>query len=131
MGGRKDESEEVNKLFKFILGTDVKIKDNFNSTEESVFVNLINKIEQSNILEDKIFWEGGIDLIQITEPLWFVIENLFKLLYGREDTELIMWYLFERTDTEGNVNPVIDENDKEFILETPRDLWSYIKHKIK
>lgn len=121
------DEDDIKNLFTNILGSKVTIKDNIASTEESVFVTFINRLEESRILEDKIFEMGDIDLTRITDPLWFVIENQFKFLYGVEASELIIWYLYERTDLDGRINPIIDENEKEFILETPKDLWSYIK----
>ena len=112
MSGEFEDEDDIKNLFTNILGSKVTIKDNIASTEESVFVNFINRLEESRILEDKIFEIGDIDLTRITDPLWFVIENQFKFLYGVEASELIIWYLYERTDLDGRINPIIDENEK-------------------
>ena len=62
----------------------------------------------------------------------FVLENTFKLLYGIEATDLILWYIYDRFDSEGKLIPIPDE-EEELILKTTSDLWDYIKtnYKIK
>jgi hypothetical protein len=127
-----EDVDGIKNLFKQILGTEVIIKDNLDSTEETVFTVLVNKLEESQLIENKLFNEGGVELNQITDPLWFVLENTFKLLYGIEATDLILWYIYDRFDSEGKLIPIPDE-EEELILKTTSDLWDYIKtnYKIK
>jgi len=120
---------DIKKLFTSILGSDVTIKDNIDSTEESVFVTFIKKIEESRMLEEKIVDDWGIDLTRIIDPLWYVIEHTFNFLYGKDATDLIMWYIYDRFDPDGKVIDLEDEDGKKFNLKTPNDLWSYIKYR--
>jgi hypothetical protein len=57
-----------------------------------------------------------------------VIENTFKLLYGQEATNLILWYIYERYDGDGEII-AYDGGGEDYIFKTPQDLWSYIKFK--
>jgi hypothetical protein len=127
-----DENKDIKKLFDTILNSNVTIKDTLDSTEETVFTTFITKMEESYIVETKVYDESGIELTQITDPLWFVLENTFKLLYGIEATDLILWYIYDRFDSEGKLIPIPDE-EEELILKTTSDLWDYIKtnYKIK
>ena len=55
------------------------------------------------------------------------MENSFRFLYGEEATELIMWYVFNRIDENGEIEHLQDEDGKEYILDTPQKLWKQIK----
>lgn len=123
------EDKNINQLFKLILGTDVKIKDNIDSSEEIVFQSFINKLENSIKLEEETFELSGMDLTRITGELWFVIENMIKMLYGQESASTIQWYLWERFNPDGTIISLEGPDGKDYKLETPKDLWSYIKYK--
>lgn len=130
MSGDFKDSGAIRELFKTILGSDVTIKDNLKGTEETVFCLFISKLDESRIKEDMIFDEAGIDLKKVTDPLWLVIENMMRMLYGEEATEMIMWYLFERFDSNGKLLELFDEvTKKKYKIKTPKDLFAFIKHR--
>lgn len=122
-------SDDVKKLFRHILGSEITIRDNIDATEAGVFNLFITKLEESYNKENKVFEEGGIELGKITDPMWFVIENSFKFLYGEEAAQLIFWYIFDRFNPDGSIVPLEDEQGKKYIFKTPDDLWSYINHR--
>ena len=78
MKDKIDGEEELNELFKSILGTNVKVKDNIKVTEQLLFVNTIQKLENSHKLEESLFGDYGISISQITDPLWEIIGNDFN-----------------------------------------------------
>jgi hypothetical protein len=121
-----EEIKHVKKLFDTVLGADTVIKDNIKATESTIFEILIQKADDSLNLEDKL-GEMDISITKITDPLWFVIENQFKLIYGEEATEIIMWYLIERLDENGSVMALEDEEGNQTILNEPIDLWKYLQ----
>jgi hypothetical protein len=119
--------DDMKTLFTNILGSEVTIKDNISGVEENIFITFIQKIEDSQLVENKLFEEGGIELSRVTDPLWFVIENSFKFLYGEEATDLILWYIYDRFSPDGEIIELEDESGKTSILKNPKDLWSYIQ----
>jgi hypothetical protein len=128
-----EELEEINNikiLFDKVLGANTTVKDNIKSTESTVFEILIQKADDSLDIEDKLFEIADISIEKITDPLWFIIENQFKLIYGEEATELIMWYLMERFDDDYNIIPLEDEEGNKIILNKPIDLWNYLQKTI-
>ena len=125
-----EEIKHIKKLFDTVLGADTIVKDNIKATESTVFEILIQKADDSLNLEDKLGEIAGIDITKITDSLWFVIENQFKLIYGEEATELIMWYLMERLDEDNNVIALEDEEENKIILNKPIDLWNYLQKTI-
>jgi hypothetical protein len=128
-----EELEEINNikiLFDKVLGANTTVKDNIKATESTVFEILIQKADDSLNIEDKLFEIADISIEKITDPLWFIIENQFKLIYGEEAAELIMWYLMERFDDDYNIIPLEDEEGNKIILNKPIDLWNYLQKTI-
>lgn len=121
--------DDIKDLFNQILGSEVIIKDNIDATEEGVFVVFIKKLEEAYNIENQLFDVGGLELAKVTDPLWFVLENAFKFLYGEEAADLVWWYIFDRFNPDGSVVPLEDENGKEYIFKDAKDLWSYIKYR--
>ena len=121
-----EEIKYIKKVFDTVLGANTIVKDNIKATESTIFEILIQKAYDSLNLEDKL-GEMDIDITKITDPLWFVIENQFKLIYGEEATEIIMWYLMERLDEDNNVMALEDEDENKIILNKPIDLWKYLQ----
>ena len=120
--------DDIQGLFARVLGSEVEVKDNIGPEDESIFITFIKNLEKSSHIEDMVFDASDISISKITDPLWFIIENAFKLLYGQEATNLIFWYIYERYDVKGEI--IAYEGDgKDYIFKTPQDLWSYIKFK--
>lgn len=125
-----EEMKDIKGLFENVLGANTTVKDNIKSTESTVFEILIQKADDSLDIEDKLFEIADISIEKITDPLWFIIENQFKLIYGEEAAELIMWYLMERFDDDYNIIPLEDEEGNKIILNKPIDLWNYLQKTI-
>jgi hypothetical protein len=121
--------KDIKGLFKKVLGSEVTVKDNIQVTEESVFCLFVEKLEQSHKLEMKLIDVAELDCNKVTDPLWLVIENLLKFVYGEEAANIIMWYIYDRFNPDGSIVPLEDEKGKTYLLSTPKDLWSYIKYR--
>jgi hypothetical protein len=121
--------DDVKKLFKKILGSEVIVNDSIDVTEEIIFVVFIQRLEEAFETENKLYEIGGIELGQVTEPLWFVLEHTFKLLYGEEATNLIWWYIFDRIGENDEITPFTDEDGKEYTFQNAKELWMYINYR--
>lgn len=129
MGELFEGEDNIRNLFKRMLGKDIKIKDNLKSTEEDIFILFVEMLDKAKIKEDDLL-EIGLDLHPIVDPLWIVIENLLKLQFGPDTTELIMWYLYDRLGPDDKLIPIVDEiTGKEFKFKTPKDLFKYLKYR--
>ena len=98
--------------------------------EKEVFIENISILEEILQRSDKLFNGYSIDLYMYEEPFLQIIENLFLLKYGEIVSEIVFWYLYDRQDDDGNIYPLVfEEEDKEpvdIILKTPTDLWKFI-----
>ena len=121
--------DDVKKLFKKILGSEVIVNDSMDVTEEIIFVVFIQRLEEAFETENKLYEIGGIELGQVTEPLWFVLEHTFKLLYGEEATNLIWWYIFDRIGENDEITPFTDEDGKEYTFQNTKEVWMYINYR--
>ena len=129
MSGVFEGMNDVKNLFKEILGSDVIVSDSMDITEEIIFVVFIQKLEEAFETENQLYEMGGIELGQITEHLWFVLESAFKLLYGPDATSLIWWYIFDRIEKDGEILPFTDEDGKEYIFKDAKELWMYVNYR--
>jgi len=127
MGELFEGEDDIRDLFKQMLGSDIIIKDNIKESEEKLFILFVEQLEKAKDLEDKVV-EIGLDVHPLVDPLWIVIENMLKLQFGLDTTNLIMYYLYDRIGPDGKIIPLVEEgSDKKFILKDPKDLFSYIK----
>lgn len=129
MGEIFDGEDNIRSLFKRMLGSNIIIKDNLKSTEESVFCIFVQILEEAKKNED-IILESGVDVHSLVDPLWIIIENLMKMEYGTDTTEAIMWYLYDRIGPDGKIIPMMDENTKKsFKFKEPKDLFHFLKYR--
>tara|TARA_R110001592_G_scaffold84611_1_gene250080 strand:- start:3034 stop:3432 length:399 start_codon:yes stop_codon:yes gene_type:complete len=128
MGELFDGEEDIRNLFKRMLGNNIEIKDNLKSTEESVFVLFIEMLEKAK-LKEELLLEAGLNIHEIVDPLWVVIENLLKLQFGPDSTELTMWYLYDRFGPDDKIIDLIDSKGKKVKLKNPKDLFKYLKYR--
>ena len=121
-----NEAEDMKNLFEKILGSEVTIKDDIDNTEEKVFTILIKRLEEQVRVETEVYKLSGLELVKVTEGLWFVVETTLKLLYGELPTEAIMWYiLYRKRDEEDEI--VFHDGEQEIKINTIKRLWKYVK----
>jgi hypothetical protein len=127
MGEIFEGEDDIRNLFKKMLGSDIIIKDNIGENEEKLFIMLVEQLEKAKKLEDKTI-SLGLEFKPIVDPLWVVIESMLKLQFGLGTYEMVMLYLYERFGPDGKLIPLVDEETgKKYLLNTPKDLFDYIK----
>ncbi len=124
-----EDKDDLNNLFKEILGSDVTIKDNLVVNDETVFCLIVNKLDNAHRDDEALFELSGIDLTKSKGELWLVIETLLKLYYGESSFDIIMWWILDRFNPDGKVVPWEDENGKTYSIITAKDLYYFIKHR--
>ena len=112
-----------------LIGKGVEIKEKTLSPkkqDEQFFLKLIDVLcvisERSLMAEDL-----GISLFAYDLGYMEVIENLLAKTYGEIPSSVILWYVFEKTSEHGEECSIIDENDIEHLIKTPRQLYKFIK----
>jgi hypothetical protein len=96
-------------------------------TQKEIFINTIPLLEHIINRGSMLFADYGIDLAKHDEPFFQIIDSLIYLHFGKEAGELIMFYIYERTNPDGTINPLIDDDDKIVPLDRIEDLWELVK----
>ena len=125
---RKEDLENLHLFFKKIIGGEVEFVDKKIESNEDIFVDLLDKLEQSIETQNLIFMHGEISVEKIVEPLWYVLESFMMLNWGEEGYGLVMWYLFDRWDEEGNVIEWEDLDGKTYKIDSKKELWKFIEY---
>ena len=93
---------------------------------KELFITIINAIEQIVARQNMMYMELQLDFAKYDEPFLDTIDALIILYFGKEGADLIGWYLWERLNPDGTINPVLDEYGNEITINTPAELWSVL-----
>ena len=105
--------------------------------EEKAFVEIIEKLKQLVSKADRVAQQTGIILFDHDEEFFVLIEFLLDQLYGRENSEIIMWWVYYKSHDLKDIKlEFLDEEDKELNngfkdIDTIQDLFKIIKGKKK
>jgi exoribonuclease II len=105
--------------------------------EEKAFVEIIEKLKQLVSKADRVAQQTGIILFDHDEEFFVLIEFLLDQLYGRENSEIIMWWVYYKSHDLKNIEvEFLDEEDEELNnefkdIDTIQDLFKIIKGKKK
>ena len=111
------------------MGKGVEISENPKSSkkqEEKFFLELIEtlcQIEASSAVVNTI----GINLLKYEEMHLKVISMLAEKHFGEIKTSIIMWWVFESISPDGEIYPLMDENDIKHVIKTPLQLYKFLK----
>jgi hypothetical protein len=102
------------------------------ASEKEMFVDLVNLFDECNKRTEALEQTFLLGISTYEEPLFIVIENLLIMHYGEWKAEIVLWWVYDRYDEEGNLLPIElnfqDENKQEnVIVETVEQLWDLIK----
>ena len=122
----EEEKENIKSLFDTILDADTDVYENVNVYKKH-FISIVTNLERGAFGEKQFEKKNEQDLDAIVDPLWFSIEIMLTHLYGNQVGALILWYVFDRIDTDNNIVPYIDEHNNTNLFDTPEDLWEYVK----
>ena len=99
---------------------------------KKTFVKLVDTFDQLVQRTYSIEEEVGIIMEKYEEPFFILIESLFYLNYEDWKAELVMWYVYDRWDDEGELSPlnitdIEAGTEEEIIIKTPGELYDLLK----
>ena len=112
-----------------LIGKGINIQENQKSTklkEKQFFIDLLAELCQMEA-KSQIMSSSGINVMEYEEGYLKVINALLKKHFGEAKTQIIMWWVFESINPEGEVSALVDENKKEHIINTPQELYKFLK----
>ena len=122
-------SEEKFKNLSDLMGKNVKATESEKSKkkrEEKFFVELMEVLCQIEAYS-KVAETLGINLTNYENNHFQAIEMLLEKIYGEFATTVTIWWIFESLKPNGGVYPLIDENGVKHVINTPLQLYKFIK----
>ena len=131
----EEHTQGIKTSIESIIGSDTVLKRK-KKTEDDInkesFEKLIQTIEEVQVRSTLLHAEFKLDLFDYEEKFYEVIDRLFNIHFGREASEIIFFYVYERMNPDGTVNHLADVEGNPIPLESPSDLWAlanYLKEK--
>ena len=93
---------------------------------KEMFVNIVTGIQVLSSRSNLAYNDLHIDFSTFEEPYLQVIDTLILMKFGKEVSELISFYLWERENPDGTLNFPLDENDQPIPLNDLNDLWAIV-----
>jgi hypothetical protein len=122
-------AQGVKQTLETMIGTDLSLKRKKKSEHDlnrDMFEKIIIALEKANIRTAIIGTEFDLDLSKYDESFYEVIDNLVMMLFGKQASEVIFFYVYERMNPDGSINELRDMNDNPVILNNPTDLWELV-----
>jgi hypothetical protein len=113
-----------------IIGVDTFLKRKKKSEEDIQrvrFETIIQTLEEVEVRGMILENDLNIDFSSYDEKFYLVIDSLFNLHFGKEASELIFFYLYDRMNPDGTMNEVMDSDENVIPLSTPSELWELVK----
>jgi hypothetical protein len=89
-----------------------------------VFTEVLNRLRKQSDKQD-VLYELDIDLINYSDDYTSIINILLEVYYGKEGTDWIYWYLYER-DPVGTIDQATT-NDGKPICYDVKSLWEEVE----
>ena len=112
-----------------LIGKGINIQENKKSEklkEKQFFFDIISELCQMEA-KSQIMSSSGINVLEFEDGYLKVINALLEKHFGEAKTQIIMWWVFESINPEGEVSALVDENKKEHIINTPQELYKFLK----
>lgn len=122
--------DDAKKSIDLILGSDTTLtrrKKTQHDVTRELFNKIIISLEQANTRSFLLGSDFNLDLTKYDDVFYEAIDNLITLHFGKESSELIFFYLYDRIDPEGNMQSLVDPDGNEILLQNPDDLWMLLQ----
>ena len=122
-------SENKIKTIADLAGQNVEVKESEKSIkrkEEKYFIDLVTNLCAMEAYSNNAL-NLGINLSVYDDMYIQIIGALLDKVYNPLQRNIILWWVFESLSPEGEVYPLLDENNKKHIINTPLQLYKFIK----
>jgi len=122
------ENEKFKNLSE-LIGKHSQVKENPKSVqkkEEQFFLDFVEnlcQIEAVNAVLDTV----GVHVSKYDTPYIRSMRMIMERYYGELKTEIILWWVFESITPEGDIYPLLDEDNKKHVIKAPLQLFKFIK----
>ena len=115
------------------FGKNVNIKSKKKKvlSEKEILIDIIILLEEC-FVRSSLLEQNNLNIMNYEESFYIMIENLLYLKYGEHKTDIILWWVYDRFDEEGELKPIKliskeDSSEKEITIQTAEQLWDFLK----
>lgn len=102
-------------------------RKNDSEKKRELFFQIIHSMEEMNVRQNILFADLSLDFSSYDEMFFKVIDQLLLLHFGKKAANLIDFYLYQRINPDGTMNPVYSENGDELFINDAYQLWDLIQ----
>ena len=127
---QKEYIEKLQEQINQIIGAQSTLKRRKKTNEDTqreIFISTISLLTHIVNRGPVMFADYGLDMAKYDEPFFQIIDSFIFMHFGKEAGELVSFYVYERTNPDGTINPIYDEDDNPIPLERIEDLWELVK----
>src|SRR5258708_5287501 len=128
-----NNKNEINKIIEAtnnILNAKTQIKRRQKSQasqNKQLFISIIQELELTVDRENALLVAFGLEYGNYDDLFYSIIDKLMQLKFGKENSELIFFYLYERKNPDGSINTIKNSRSKEELtLNNIGDLWNFL-----
>ena len=121
--------EEKLKKISELWGSKIIVEENPKSAkkkDERFFMTLTEQLCQMEAIT-ALLSSVGVTLDNQENPIYKSLKILMNAYYGEMKTAIILWWVFDSLSPDGDVYPLVDEEGKKHIINTPTQLFKFIK----
>jgi hypothetical protein len=120
-----DIKKAVDQLLK-INSTVKRKKKAYIDKQKDLFIGIITALHAVQTRTALSQAELKLDFSSYDEMFLQIIDSLILLHFGKEGYELISWYLYEKTNPDGTVNELQDDDESIVPSDTAEDIWNIL-----
>ena len=112
-----------------LLGTTTTVrrkKRTISDRKKEMFVSIITLMEETIVRSNLAYQELQIDLFKYEDKYIQIIDMLMFMNFGEDAIDVVSFYLYDRMNDDGTINPMYNPAGQEIILETPYQLWDLV-----
>lgn len=125
-----EHAEGIKQSVEDIIGANTFLrrkKKTEDDNQRERFEKIIRTLEEIEVRGVIMGNDLKIDFTTYDEKFYDVIDTLILMQFGKEASEVIFFYLYERVNPDGTINQLVDTNNNYVVLNSPTDLWELVK----
>jgi hypothetical protein len=95
--------------------------------KKELFNALVNVLEEIRVRQALMYADLSLDFSTYDEKYLSAIDILLHMRFGPKCADVIAFYLYDRLNQDGTINPLIVNGQHEVMLNNPYDLWDFLK----
>lgn len=94
--------------------------------KKELFVAMVNALEEIRVRQALTYADLSLDFSSYDEKFFNAIDMLLHMCFGGKGADVIGFYLYDRLNNDGSINPLIVNGKHEIVLNNPYELWNFL-----